>query len=43
MEIISEVDDLVIKLANLTAPDQTQSQFPSELNVVVDVLSSLNT
>lgn len=41
MEIISEVDDIIIELANLTIP-QAQSQFPSELNIIVNVLSSLN-
>lgn len=42
MDIISEVDDIVINLANLTLPDQMQTQLPSELNVIVDIVSSLN-
>ena len=41
MEVISEVDDIVVQLVELTLP-QTQAQFPSELNVVVDIQSLLN-
>ena len=42
MEIIAEVEDIVTDLANLTLPDQMQTQLTSEFVVVVDVLSLLN-
>ena len=42
MEIIAEVEDIVTDLANLTLPDQMQTQFTSEFVAVVDILSLLN-
>jgi len=41
MEVIPKVNNIIIRLADLIMP-KIHIHFPSELNVVVDTLSTLN-